>query len=242
MDTLLVSLVYYNFDIIQKHIESILPINDRVDIVVLENMSSCTEKSKSYFLNLLKQGLIRRYILFDNNIGGHAFTIYFNDILKDISQYNYIVTRDGDLIVSANEWLEEAKKIVQIEDCFCVASKLTEKNLPVDVWPEAVNWILKPIDHGWYLEGYTGGGFLMYKKETFQSLLQWLNNGKIYWDEHLREYCQLTKKRWLVTKEQEAYHLTWDLYKDKNHPYTLLKSDLNRDYLLLDVSRSYRIY
>jgi hypothetical protein len=40
----------------------------------------------------------------------------------------------------------------------------------------------------------------------------------------MHRFCyEVLHKKWARTKRATAYHLTWDLYGDKNHPYTKMK-------------------
>jgi hypothetical protein len=77
-----------------------------------------------------------------------------------------------------------------------------------------------------YYEAATGGHLMMLRGKDFAKYINWKNENKIlHIDDEMRKYCYDTlHKKWARTKKSKAYHLTWDLYADKNHPYTKFRS------------------
>jgi hypothetical protein len=224
---LLVSLVYQEIDLNMTQMESLFPLIDLLDIIVLENYSSTTEeKGIPYFLNLLKEKKISQYILFEKNIGGSAFFMFFIDFLNNLKNYDYIVITDGDVQALNNNWLFESIMIIdKAENAFCCAVDYNTDNLPIESFPESRNWMPIPIDHGWYLESATGGHLLMFKSESINDFVVWLQENKLLFiDDNIRGFCHtILKKRWYKTKYSKCKHLVWDLYHDKTHPYTIMK-------------------
>jgi hypothetical protein len=230
---LLISIIYQEFNIIQKHIDSLFPLKDIIDIVILENKSSDTEfLIKDYCLSLLEKNNILQYWLFDKNIGGTAFTIFFDSFANQLKNYDYIIITDGDIkLYNAKELLNEILLILDtVEDSFACAADIDISNLPLEAIPESINWMPKAIDHGWYLECATAGHMLTFKKENILKYIEYRRkNNEIFIDSNIRKFCISKNKKWLKTKYQKAYHLTWDLYHDLNHPYTIMKMKPRED-------------
>ena len=224
---LLVSVVFQEFNIIKQHIESMFSILEKVDWVILENMSENTFSIiYPYMIELLKENKIIQYRLFEENIGGTVFTIFFNDFISKLNNYKYIIITDGDVEPHrADKLLYEILNIIDnAENIFSCASDISDENLPVEVFPQAANWIPIPIDHGWYLECATGGHMLTLKTENLVEYLNYIKEtGEVFCDGGMRKFCLSNNKKWVKTKYNKFKHLTWDLYKDLNHPYTKMK-------------------
>lgn len=224
---LLITVVFQEFDVIKKHVESIIPILDRVDWVILENMSETTESTiKPYLIDLLKDNKLFQYRLFDKNIGGTVFTIFFKTFGDKLNNYDYVIVTDGDIqLYSPNELLDEILNIINnAPDAFSCAADISAENLPIKNFPQAAHWIPIPIDHGWYLECATGGHFLTLKRENLIKYLDLLKEtGEVFCDGGMRKFCIKIGKKWLKTKFNKIRHITWDLYHDLDHPYTKMK-------------------
>jgi hypothetical protein len=224
-DILLVSVIYQEFDIIKKHVESMFPILERVDWVILENMSENTLNIIfPYVIGLLKEDKIIQYRLFDKNIGGTVFTTFFNEY--NIDNYSYIIITDGDVEPhSSDKLLDEILNIIDnAENIFSCAADISDENLPIEVFPQASHWIPIPIDHGWYLECATGGHMLTLKTKYLVEYLNFIKEtGEVFCDGGMRKFCLNSNRKWVKTKFNKFKHLTWDLYKDLNHPYTKMK-------------------
>lgn len=250
-DTLIVSIVYFNYDIIIKHLDFLTTVNDRADIIVLENYSENTPNIKEYCLDLIEKQKIFQYWLFDQNIGMNVFETYFRN--NKINQYKYIIVTDGDLTVQDPLWMEEQKKILDKPNTYACGVKLSLINLPLKSFPEAKYWYPKPIRVEKDCEvGVTGLCLLMYKTHIFQKFLDHLyKTNDTFMDTTMHPYCNnVLKKIWRRTKNAEAYHLTWDLYKDRNNEYTKIKITKSREelwfhknycnYTVYDHNSSYR--
>lgn len=232
-DTLIVSIVYFVTDIIKKHVDFLSNYHDQADIVILENPSENTNILKQYFLDLIKNKKISKYLLFNDNIGMNVFETYFNH--NNIDQYKYIVVTDGDLVVQNPNWISELKQILtQCPNTYACGVKLLLDNLPINLYPDAKKWYPPPkrIENCCEV-GETGLHLLMYEKETFKKYLTFLENPKItFMDTSMHLFCNnILKKIWRRTKVSKAYHLTWDLYFDKQNPYTIIKTTKSRNEL-----------
>jgi hypothetical protein len=112
-------------------------------------------------------------------------------------------------------------------DVFACGITLDKSNLPVKSYPEATGWI--PPDkseHPDYYEAFTGGHLMMMRGKEFSEYIYWKNaTDTVHIDGTMHNYCyDVLGKKWARTKHSKAYHLTWDLYADKDHPYTRFRA------------------
>lgn len=242
---LLVTLVFKEIEIIEKHIESILPLNDVTDIIVLENNSEISiDNSSIYFKKLLQESKIYQYWLFEKNIGGSAFHIFFNSFNNNLENYEYVIITDGDLVLNAKNWLEESLSILNnMKDAFSCAVNLDTTNLPIESFPDCHNWIPNPIDHGFCLEAGTGFHMLLLPMKHLINIMGYINESQlVFVDGVFRTFCSSINKKWLKTKKELAYHLTWDLYKDKNNSYTKFKLEDNMSVFRKVLSSNFTVF
>ena len=242
---LILTVVYFNTSIIKKHIDFLTTVSGRADIIVLENPSESTTDIKEYCLDLVKKSIIKQYCLFEENICGGVFKeIYIN---IDLINYDYIMVTDGDLTISTTgDWLSEQIKIVdKYSDTFVCAVDLSLDNLPINEYPGCEGWYPKSYNIlNDCSEGDTGVYLLLFKKDRFISLMNYIHkNNKIFIDATLHKYCRENNLKWRRTKRSKAYHHTWDLYTQVNHPYTIMKNEKNNNDLWNVTKRSnYKSY
>lgn len=221
-------LVFDQVEIIKKSLDFLTKYANRLEIVVVENPSTNTPEIKQYVEELGKKKLIKRYYLFKENITSNAVITVFNKELELIKARPYVIITDGDLVSSDKYWLDEELHIMKHHpDIFACGISLDMSNLPIAAFPEAANWI--PPDKSEaadYYEAPTGGHLLMMRGEEFYEYSRWKDiNDVQHIDSEMLKYCYNTlNKKWARTKRSKAYHLTWDLYADKNHPYTKFRS------------------
>ena len=224
---LVISIIYSEYDIITKHVDFLIKGNDNYDIILLENKSASTPKIRDYCFTLLKNKDIMNYYLFEDNIGMNVFeTIFFN---KDINldDYEYILMTDGDLTVENPNWFQEEMNILNNHpDSLCCGVTLDMSNLPIKVFPEAKSWYPKCKKfHEDCEEQITGLNLLLWRVSDFKLFLNYMKvNKMIYMDTTMHRYHLTTNKKWLRTKIARAYHHTWDLYANQNHPYCKMKN------------------
>ncbi len=226
--TLCYVLVFDQIDIIKKSLDFLSQQADELDIVVIENPSKNTPQIKQFVDELGAKHLIKRYYLFDKNITGFAFSIVFNNELKLIKKSRFVLLTDGDLTVENKRWLNEEISILKShKDVLACGVSLNMSNLPVNAFPEAKNWIPDDINQqSDYIEALTGAHLLLFRGRQLSTFMSWWNGtDKAFVDGIFHNYCyDIAHKKWARTKTATAYHLTWDLYSDKNHPYTKLKT------------------
>lgn len=222
--------------------------SDRLDFTVVENKSIHTDSTiKPYLLNLVEERKISRYVLFEQNITMNALRMTFDLGLVNLSDSNYVMITDGDLIVNNADFLTEQIHIMDSHpELFACGVSLCTDNLPLNNYPEANTWIPNDIAvHEDYIETLTGAHLTLIRSQDFMHYLTYSKqmNYKIL-DVMMHEFCyKVLGKRWGKTKASKAVHLTWDVYADSNHPYQQWKSQMNLNQLFIhDNYCTYEVY
>lgn len=235
-----VILVYYNFDVIKQTI-NFLASDERLELYVLENKSPYTYSHiKPYLRQLVANGKIKQYVLFDRNISNNAYELFFDNVTIN-NKSDYIIITDGDMVVPSGQytldWLDEEIDIIKRHpNIECCGINLSPHNLPrnnpfftsnTNSVYNCEGWIPDKFGtvHESYVEADTGIHLLLFKKALFEEFLaerrhhQWR-----FLDEVLRNFVKEKKKlKWVITRFNYSEHLTWTLYNDPNHPYTQIK-------------------
>jgi hypothetical protein len=222
-------LIYDQVDIIKKSLEFLTEYSGRLDIIVAENPSPNTPEISKFIRQLGNKKLLKRYYLFDENITNNAFRMMFKTKreVKTIKSSSYVITTDGDLVSNDKGWLDEEIDILKkYSEVFSCAVSLDMSNLPLASFPDAKNWI--PADMSEqedYYEAFTGSHLQMTRGAEFYTFLKWVEKNDAHLvDGEMHRYCyEVLHKKWARTKKAKAYHLTWDLYKDKDNTYTKAK-------------------
>jgi hypothetical protein len=222
-------IVYHDFPIVRACLDFLAKQRDHLDIIVMENFSEHTNAQiKPYMLDLLQSGKISNYFLFDKNISMNVFEVVLQEGGLNLTEADYIMVTDGDLIVEEGDWLGEQKSILERHpDVFACGMTLDMKNLPVRAFPDAVNWVHTGTECPDYFLASTGLWLLLMRSEGFQKFVMWHreHNYPRFSDTLLRKFCKrVLERKWVRTKKTQAYHLTWDRYKDLDHPYTQIKT------------------
>jgi hypothetical protein len=221
-------LVFDQVEIIQKSLAFLTKQSKKLDLIIIENPSPNTPKIKKIVDSLGQTGLVKRYYIFNENITGNAFGAVLNNELGLVRQSRHIVVTDGDIVCQNDSWLSEEKAILKRHrDVFACGVSLDLVNLPLETFSSAKDWIPADMDiFDDFYEAYTGAHLLLFRGKELASFLDWRSKNKLnFVDGELHKYCygELHKK-WARTKTSKAYHLTWDLYADKKHPYTVMKT------------------
>jgi len=221
-------LVFDQLSIIEKSLEFLTRFGDRLELVVIENPSRQSPAIGQLIDRYGRQGLVKRYYRFDANITGMAYDIVITQELPHIKRSPYVMITDGDLTASGSAWLEEELSILKKNpDVFACGVSLDMSNLPLKAFPEASSWI--PPDRAEYPDFYeatTGGHLLLMRGQGLYEFMGWKEQtGLHFLDGSMHRYCyEVLGAKWARTKRNTAYHLTWDLYQDKKHRYTKLKT------------------
>ena len=221
-------LVFDQVDIIKKCLRFLTEYSDRFDLVIIENPSPNTPHIQRFIKSLGKKGLIKRSYLFDQNITSNAMVTVLDLEKEAIKKSAYTIITDGDLVSNDKDWLSEEVGILKRnKDVFACGISLDMSNLPLKTYPESSGWIPPDIkETPQYYEAQTGGHLLMLRGKDFSNYIDWKNENNVnHIDGEMHKYCYSTlNKKWARTKKSTAYHLTWDLYADKNHPYTKFRA------------------
>lgn len=228
-------IIFDQFEIIKKSLDFLAQYADRLDLVIIENPSTHTPEIKKLVDGYGHQGLVKRYYLFDQNITGMAYDIVITKELPLISKSRYVMITDGDLTCDDQNWLDEEIAILaQHTDVFACGVSLDMSNLPLKNFPEAKSWI--PPDAQEFDDYYepvtgTGGHLLLMHGKGMAGFMRWKDENNVHFlDSNMHRYCrEVLNKKWARTKRAQAYHLTWDLYQDKNHAYTKFKTSKSFD-------------
>jgi hypothetical protein len=226
-------LVFDQFDIIKQSLDFLTSFSDRLDIVVMENPSPATPEISRLVNDYGKKGLIKRYYLFDKNITGYAFAVVLDKERDIVKQYNLTMLTDGDLTTKHTGWLDEEISILKNNpEVYACAVSLDKSNLPLKAFPEAKGWVPPDISvQDNYYEGRTGAHLLLLSSTSVLDFLDFQQERKVpFVDSSMHYYCyNELHKKWARTKDSTVYHLTWDLYKDPEHPYTKLKTQKSHE-------------
>lgn len=216
-------LIFDQVDIIKQTLSFLTQYANKLDLIIIENPSANTPQIKELVGELGRARLIKRYYLFDQNILANAFDIVLNREHEIIQASRFVLVTDGDLI-SEKGWLDEELRILRRRrDVFACGVSLDMANLPLASFPSAQDWIPPDMDaHSDYFEAYTGAHLLLFRGNELAGFLNWKNaNNGYFIDGEMHRYCyEQVHKKWARTKRSKAYHLTWDLYLDKENSYT----------------------
>lgn len=219
------ALVYFDFSIVKTFLNFITQDSNRLALSIIENPSAQTEDAiRPYIETMMADSSIENYFLFEQNISNNAFEVIL-DHMESEFQSPYVLITDGDVTVERDGWLDE--QIMILEKCpevFACAVSLDMSNLPLESFPDAGGWVPETIDRGLYLEGDAGIHLTLFRTSDLRSFLaaRRENNWK-FRDGYIHNYARATGRSWARTKTSKAIHLTWDAYKDLNHPYTKMK-------------------
>lgn len=219
-------IVYDQTEIVCKTLDALASDARRLDIVVIENPSKNTPVIKKYIDKLGQQKKIKRYYLFKENVSGNALLSVLEKEAEIIKNSAHIIITDGDLVPDSG-WLCEEKRVLRkYKDVLTCGVTLNKSNLPLEAFPNASEWIPDDIAERKYcFEAITGGHLLLFRGKEFAEYLSWRRENNLpHLDGTMHRYCSDVKKmHWARTKQAKAYHLTWDLYSDRSHPYTKMK-------------------
>lgn len=212
MKHICVFFIFNNLEHIIKSFESIQ--NSNIDYFIIENKSGNSTQIQEYFSTKNLKG----YIQFKENISNNAVEVFLKDYKELLLEYDYITITDGDLEVQdINSTFKEIIKNLNLQDIGVSCVDLTLDNFPYHI-PNSTSWLPpNPIITDEYIECATGIHLLTVKKEN----LELLSKTKFV-DSKLNSYFYSQNLKWVKTKHNKAYHLTWDLYNE-DHPYYQFK-------------------
>ena len=97
---LCIAIIFYDYEVIKKSVDFLIKKVDAYDLIIIENKSEFTEVLiQPYIENLIQEGIVQKYILFDKNITNNAFEVVLDSQYINLKNYDYILITDGDLTV-----------------------------------------------------------------------------------------------------------------------------------------------
>lgn len=182
-----------------------------IDYFVVENKSPNSAEISGYFLSKRLAG----YIQFEENIADNAVTIFFNKFRLLLSSYEYITFTDCDLrLDDAADAFNEIYGILDHKEVGVCAINLKLSNFPHNI-AKPSDWLPPVIGEAIdYTEVPTGSHFATLKRAN--AGIFFLATKAI--DGEFRKGCAKVGLKWVRTKRNSAYHLTWDYYHP-GHPY-----------------------
>jgi len=220
-------LIFDQVEIIRKTLEFLAEYKDRLDVIAMENPSDNSPEIKKIVDRLGKAGAIKRHYFFEKNITSAVFTAAINNEHELLQKSPYVVITDGDVTVSNGDWLKEELRVLKKhDDVFAIGTTLDKSNLPLETFPDATGWIPEDIHEDRdFFEVNTGAHLLLLRTPELLDFMVWKEQNDLQFvDGSLHRYAaEVIHKKWARTKHAQAYHLTWDLYADRNHPYTKMK-------------------
>jgi len=222
-------LIFDQVEIIRKTLEFLAEYKDRLEIIAVENPSENSPEIKKMIDEFGAAGIVKRHYLFEKNVTGAAYSAAIKNEQSLLEKSSFAVITDGDITVVNGDWLKEELRVLKKhDDVFAIGTTLSKRNLPLATFPDANGWIPKDIhENRDYFEVNTGAHLLLLRTRELLDFMDWKEkNGLQFVDGSLHRYAaEVIHKKWARTKHTEAYHLTWDLYFDRNHPYTKMKLD-----------------
>ncbi len=219
-------IVFEQTEIIKKTLEFLSKYTDKIDLIIIENPSDNSVEIKKLIDSFGEQGHIKRHYIFDENITGNAYSVVIEHEANFIKRHKYVILTDGDITSENTDWLEEQKRIIKHKEVFACGITLDTANLPLKTFPDAKGWIPADMNEtSNYYEAYTGVHLLLIRSKDLLGFMNWKKQQNLsFVDGNIHAYCyEQAHKKWTRTKNAKAYHLTWDLYHDRNHPYTKFK-------------------
>ena len=208
-----VVLIYDQLDIIKASLDSLARLSDRLELHIVENPSPHSPAIREYV-----RTLHAAHYLFEKNISNNAVeTILKHEIVTN--ENPYVLVTDGDLTAQPT-FLDESLSIIENENVFSVSVALDLSNLPVIAFPEATTWYPPATQHDNYDVGYTGMHLTLMRTHDVRNFL---GTQKRFYDVNLHHFSK--PRHWARTKLHQARHITWDTYRDRNHPYTQMKTN-----------------
>lgn len=219
------AVIYHDPYIVHTFLDFIGKWSDRLDVSLAENPSENTPEFKLKIDALMKDGKIKNHFLFHRNIRNNVFESVLASG-KFPMNHKYVLFTDGD-VTTEDDFLSEQTAIMdKCPEAFVCSVDLEMSNLPTHTFPESVGWVPPLLsENEFYKEGYGGHHLLMMRRDELAPFMSYKETRKWTWtDGSLRQYAYANGKKWAKTKYSKARHLTWDVYANRNHPYTKLKT------------------
>lgn len=224
--------VFFNWELVERTLESIKKNNYDADIIFLENPSKYSDKMKE----ISTKYNIYKHLICNDNIEGMVFTLFILKNREFMKQYKYISLTESDAELD-NGSIKEAVYILDKYNfgCCCVDIYFDYKKyhpVPIHLWePHSV--ICED-----YVIGNTGFQFLVFKhdflmeffdccqrKELVSNICLGNDDYTDMSDTNLTLFHQRKGYIWTKTKYNKLFHTGWELYMNVPNEYTILKDE-----------------
>ena len=225
---------FFNTDLIERTVISILETKYPCDIIFLENPSKYSNDIKE----LAKKYNIYKHFICNDNIDGNVFHLFCNSYHEIIKKYTYIAMSEADVVLdkdSLHEGIDILNKSNTEVEVLSIDLLLDHKkyyNLPID------RWVPKPIKINEYSVGETGFQFIIFKNYVLHEFITSLNKKELvspvalgvndYYmmsDSNLKLFIEKRKRLWVRTIKNKLDHIGWEKYIFNNDEYVKIKND-----------------
>lgn len=222
-------LAYFDEECIRRSIQSLTPLLDRLALHVVENCSPNSDTSIAELRRAcLDKHQCQSWVRYKQNISGNALLDVLTRNVASWRDVPYVILTDGDLECDPG-WFDESMSIFKLSDeIAAVGVELSMENLPVATFPDARTWVppAKPHPDG-YSEGFTGGHLLVLRTDFLADFLEYRQRYALPMvDAVVHTFSIRRRKKWARTTKHKAWHITWSIYQDLDHPYTRHKCEL----------------
>ena len=155
-------LIYFDYETTKKSLDFLVRYSSRLDIMVIENYNEYTHKQiRPYVADLLNQGKIIKYFLFDENIGFNAVEAVMKHEREELlEKHDYFILTDGDFTTHDALWMNERLSLME-----------NPKLISSDIHPGMANLKSTEASKNNYLDGQTGWTFTILETKNFFSML-----------------------------------------------------------------------
>ncbi len=225
---------FFNYEMIERTVVSILDNDYNCDIIFLENPSKYSNKIKE----IANKYKIYKHLICNDNIEGNVFQLFMNKYKNITDKYKYIAMSEADVVLDKGS-INEAIEILNKNDIRVACASIDlylnydkYNNLPLD------KWVPKPTIIGDYNVGATGFQFIIFKRPFLYDFIKTINNRELkqsvalgvsaYYgisDSNLIHYINKNNKLWVRTKKYKLDHIGWEHYITNDSEYVKLKNE-----------------
>lgn len=223
-------LCYYDFRAVKESLTFFSKYKDRLELIVVENPSTHSDKIKPFINNLMFNKEIDYYIEMDENIGLNAVQILLDENIADWRSSKYIINAEGDIVntdKTTDSWIDEELLIMDNHPEVGACGLAIDNEFLKTIDPRGAYWYPPSNDdRGDYYAELTGGGHaVMWRTEEMQAFLNFLTTNNLkFVDNHMHPFCRDNlRKVWARTKRNQMHHLSWEYQLTPNHEYHNLK-------------------
>lgn len=223
--TAIVMLIYYNYDLVERTLESFSG-KFSGDIIFVENPSVHSHEMRM----IAKKYNVKYHYVCNQNIGGCAFELFFRHHRLLLENYDFIAATESDVVIGDGA-IQETIDILKNNSEVKISSIQLDvglhkyRNLPLD------QWIPRPVPYKDFFVGCTGFQFIMFPRPVLYQFLKELSEKKhvnpialgcsdFYGlsDTNLNSFVEKNHMLWGITT-RKCDHIGWEKYLDDDQNY-----------------------